>query len=382
MNITINTGDVAFVRIDCNVPLNGTVIADDFRLQAVIPTLDYLRERGARIVIAGAIGRPKGQRDDSLTTECIAEYFADKLFESCQYVDQAFGPVVEKAIAECKPGNAVMLENLRFWSEEESNNEGFAESLASLADVYVNDAFGQSHRKQASIVAITKYLPSYAGMCLEREVDALDNVLHKGKAPVVGIIGGAKVSDKLGVIEALVERCDSLLIGGAMAYTFLKGQNVSIGKSLCEDDYVDKARTWMETEKVSIPTDSVVADNIDSESTSITHSISDTQAGFDIGPETIEVFSKTIANAQTILWNGPMGVFEKSQFASGTQAIAHAVADSDAFSVVGGGDSVAAIRSMNLENKIDHVSTGGGATLEYIETGSLVGIDALRNSQA
>lgn len=378
----INTGDVVFVRIDCNVPLTDDgFIADAFRLEAVTPTLSFLKEKGARIIIAGAIGRPKGKRDESLTTKCIAQYFEGRVLDRCHYVDEAIGPVVQDAIAACLPGDGIVLENLRFWTQEETNDEEFAKDLSKFAKIYVNDAFGQSHRNQSSIVAITKFLPSYSGLCLEKEVQALQSVLSDGKSPVVGIIGGAKVSDKLGVIESLLDRCDTILIGGAMAYTFLKGQGAPIGKSLCEDDFVEKTSKWMESGKILLPIDSVVANNFDSEETSITDSIADDQAGFDIGPNSIEIFNKVISDAETILWNGPMGVFEKPQFAAGTQAIGKAVADSSAFSVVGGGDSVAAIREMNLEDKIDHVSTGGGATLEYIETGSLVGVDALINSQ-
>lgn len=374
----VGSGDVVFVRIDCNVPLNADgTIADTFRLEAVTPTIEYLRDRGARIIIAGAIGRPGGVRDESLTTQCIADYFQGGTLQKCTYVNQAIGNEVFTSISALKPGEGIVLENLRFWKEEESNDETFAKALASLADIYVNDAFGQCHRNQASIVGITQYLPSYAGLCLQSEVDALESVLVDGKDPVIAIIGGAKVSDKLGVIEALLQRCDSILIGGAMAYTFLKAQGHGIGKSLCEDDYLDKSKAWMETGKIVLPTDSVVATAIDSTDTSITTEIPDVQAGFDIGPDSIEEFSQHIVHAQTILWNGPMGVFEKVQFAQGTRAIANAVADSDAFSVVGGGDSVAAIRSMQVDKKIDHVSTGGGATLEYIESGSLVGVDAL-----
>ncbi len=382
VDATINPGDVVFVRIDCNVPLTDDgFIADAFRLEAVTPTLQYLKEKGAKIIIAGAIGRPKGKRDESLTTKCIAHYFEGRVFDNCNYVDVMHGPVVQDALAGSFQGDAIVLENLRFWSEEESNDSEFARLLAAEADVYVNDAFGQSHRNQASIVAITEFLPSYAGLCLEKEVSALESVLKNGKAPVVGIIGGAKVSDKLGVIEALMDRCDSLLIGGAMAYTFLKGQGKAIGQSLCEDNFVSTTAEWMKSGKIILPTDSVVAETMTSTDTKITGEIADGFAGFDIGPETIKRFSDIISQAQTILWNGPMGVFEQPQFAQGTQSIGQAVADSNGFSVVGGGDSVAAIRAMKLEDKIDHVSTGGGATLEYIETGSLVGVDALMNTQ-
>lgn len=378
----INSGDVVFVRIDCNVPLNGDgSIADAFRLEAVTPTFEYLRDLGARIIIAGAIGRPKGKRDESLTTEVVANYFEGSVFKSCEYVSHAYGEKVQEAIENCLPSNAIMLENLRFWEQEEANDDAFAQALAGLASYYVNDAFGQSHRNQASIVAITKYLPSFAGICLEREVKALENVLETGQSPVVGIIGGAKVSDKLQVIEALISRCDSLLIGGAMAYTFLKSRGEKIGNSLCEDDFVDKAKLLMETGKIVLPVDSVVAESIDSTQTSIEVSIEDGKAGFDIGPKSIELFAGKLATAKTVLWNGPMGVFEKEQFANGTKSIGEIVADSSAYSVVGGGDSVSAIRSLNLENKIDHVSTGGGATLEYIESGSLVGVDALTNQK-
>lgn len=378
---TINEGDVVFVRIDCNVPLDDKQITDTFRLEAVGPTLDFLKRKRARVIIAGAIGRPKGKRDDMLSTSVIADYFQGRIFETCLHSRECIDESVKRVIASMDNGSALVLENLRFWSEEESNDEEFARRLASLADIYVNDAFGQSHRKQASIVAITQYLPSYAGICLQKEVDALNKVLVEGKSPVVGIIGGAKVSDKLGVIEALLDRCDSIIVGGAMAYTFLKANGVSIGNSLCEEEFIQRASEWMKTGRIVIPVDSIVAPSIDSTDTAVATSIEDGFAGFDIGPKTCEKFSSVIASAQTILWNGPMGVFEKPQFANGTQAIGRAVADSTAFSVVGGGDSVAAIRMMKLEDRVNHVSTGGGATLEYLELGSLVGIDALTASK-
>jgi len=378
ISVDISPGQKVLVRIDCNVPLNGDgTIADTFRLEAITPTLEFLRDKGAKVVLAGAIGRPKGKRDESLTTECIAKYFLGKVFEKCVYVDEAFGEKVDDAVNNISAGDCVVIENLRFWPEEESNDESFAKKLAELVDVYVNDAFGQCHREQASIVAITKFLPSFAGICLEKEVDALENVLTNGEVPVVAIIGGAKVSDKLGVIEALLNRADTILIGGAMAYTFMKGQGIGIGDSLCEDDFVEKSKEWMETGKIVLPTDTVVADSINSTTTQNVSGIPDGLSGFDIGKDTIERFSKEISQAKTILWNGPMGVFEKHQFAQGTSSIAQVVAMSDAYSVVGGGDSVAAIRGLNLDSKIDHVSTGGGATLEYLEKGTLVGVDAL-----
>ena len=370
-------GEVVIVRIDCNVPLNSDgTIADSFRLEAVTPTLEFLRDRGAKVVIAGAIGRPGGQRVQGLTTQCIANYFQGKVFKTCNYVNEAFGQTVDLALEAISEGDSIVLENLRFWKEEETNDEVFAKNLVGSATKFVNDAFGQCHRKQASIVAITEFLPSFAGVCLQREVQALDSVLNSGTNPVVAIIGGAKVSDKLGVIEALLGRADKILIGGAMAYTFLKAQGKSIGNSLCEDDYLSQAAKWLKSGKIVLPSDSVVSSTIDSVETNCVSAIADGTSGFDIGLETTQRFSEEIAKAKTILWNGPMGVFEKPQFANGTSAIAQAVAKSSAYSVVGGGDSVAAIRSLNLESRIDHVSTGG-ATLEYLEKGMLVGINAL-----
>ncbi|MFN8015011.1 MAG: phosphoglycerate kinase [Acidimicrobiia bacterium] len=378
-NATAEKGTRVLVRIDCNVPLNSDgTIADTFRLEAVTETIKYLSGKGAKIIVAGAIGRPKGKRDESLTTKCVAEYFQDNVLEKCSYVNEAFGEQVNDAIDQCNPGEGIVLENLRFYEGEEQNDEAFAKELAGLADIYVNDAFGQCHRKQASIVAITKFLPSYMGLCLEKEVSALESVLNNGQDPVVAIIGGAKVSDKIGVIDALINRCDYILIGGAMAFTFLKAGRMAIGNSLCEDDYIDKVGPWMKTGKIFLPNDFVVAENIDSTEAEISKTIPSGYAGFDIGSDSIEKFIQIINSAKTILWNGPMGVFEKPQFAQGTNQIANAVADSNAYSVVGGGDSVAAIRQMGLENKIDHVSTGGGATLEYIEQGTLVGVEALK----
>lgn len=375
---SISQGTVVLVRIDCNVPLNedGT-IADTYRLDSVTDTLQYLKDKQAKVVIAGAIGRPKGKRDDSLSTKVIAQYFEQNIFESCAYIDQCCGEKVKELIASTANGNAIMLENLRFFEGEETNDDEFAKSLSELADIYVNDAFGQSHRNQASIVAITNYLPSYAGKCLQREVDALIKVLSGQTEGTIAIVGGSKVSDKLGVIEALLERCDKILVGGAMAYTFLKAQGKKIGNSLCEDSYVDKASQWLATNKIVLPIDSVIASDINSTDTSVAKDIDEGYAGFDIGPESVELFSQELENAGLVLWNGPMGVFEKEQFANGTNSIARLLASSSAFTVIGGGDSVAAIRELNLQDSFSHVSTGGGATLEYIESGTLVGVQAL-----
>ena len=381
-DLNMKPGDKVFIRIDCNVPLseNGQ-IEDDFRLSSVLATLEYISDAGAIAIIAGAIGRPKGKYDSALVTKPIAEYFNNKLSGSYKYLSDNPSTIEPNSIDTIAgPGDGVILENLRFYVGEESNDEIFAKELSGLAKYYVNDAFGQSHRKQASICAITNYLPSYAGLCLIKEIDALENVLSNGKDPVVAIIGGAKVSDKMKVIEKLLDRCDQILIGGAMAFTFLKSQGKEIGKSLCEDNYLDVAKKWLDTTKIIIPTDFVLADSIDSTETSISSNIEASQAGFDIGPETIETFGKIIDSSNTILWNGPMGVFEKEQFATGTQSIGELVANAKAYSVVGGGDSVSAIRQMKLESTIDHVSTGGGATLEYIEQGTLVGIKALQDS--
>ena len=381
-DLNIEKGDKVFVRIDCNVPLSETgEIEDDFRLTSVMPTLQYIKDAGGIAIIAGAIGRPKGKFDKSLTTEPIADYFQMNLYTACVYIaDNPTSLETVSIINECNPGEAVVLENLRFYSGEESNDEGFAEQLAHLADYYVNDAFGQSHRNQASICAITKFLPSYAGFCLAKEVDALENVLINGKDPVVAIIGGAKVSDKMKVIEKLMQRCDKVIIGGGMGYTFMKSQGAEIGNSLCEDEYLDVAKEWYSTGKIAIPIDWVVADDINSTDTDVVSEILPTQSGFDIGPKSVKEFSDTINCAKTILWNGPMGVFEKEQFANGTSEIANVVANASAYTVVGGGDSVSAIRQYKLESKIDHVSTGGGATLEYIEQGTLVGVEALLES--
>lgn len=381
-DLKIASGDRVLVRIDCNVPLDSSGnIEDDFRLTSVFDTLNYIKDAGGVAIIAGAIGRPKGVFDPSLTTQPIAKYFAEHIYSKCEYIMTV--PTADDtflSIEACKPGEAVVLENLRFFPEEEKNDEDFAKVLSTLADFYVNDAFGQSHRKQASICAITNYLPSYAGFCLSREVAALENVLENGRDPVVAIIGGAKVSDKMKVIEKLLERCSYILIGGAMAFTFMKSSGQEIGKSLYEEEFVQLAGEWLSSGKIVIPSDFVLANSIDSQETVISSSIENDQAGFDIGPETISNFKNILSNANTVLWNGPMGVFEKEQFANGTNEIGTMVANSNAYCVVGGGDSVAAIRKLKIENKIDHVSTGGGATLEYIEQGTLVGIEALKNS--
>ena len=392
-------GDVAgrrvFVRLDLNVPLADGVVTDDARIRASMPTLTELLERGASIVAASHLGRPHGRVDESLRLGPVAELLAELLGRVVEYLptDGVLSPEVEqscKALA-FEPGRVVLLENLRFDPGEEANDRAFAMRLADLADDYVDDAFGAVHRAHASVAALPEVLEEQgrttaAGRLLQREVEALSRLLHEPARPYVAVLGGAKVSDKLGTIGALVERVDALLVGGAMAFTFIAANGGSVGDSLVEPDRFDEVRAARDRADdrgvvLQLPEDVVAAPDRTVEAPRHTVRASEVptgEMGLDIGPRTVEEFARSIADAKTIMWNGPMGVFELEPFGAGTRGVATAIAGSSAFAVAGGGDSLAAVKKYGLEDGFDHLSTGGGASLEFLEGRELPGIAVLQ----
>ncbi|HVX30557.1 MAG TPA: phosphoglycerate kinase [Nitrolancea sp.] len=374
------------VRADFNVPLDHGEITDDTRIRATLPTIELLRERGARIILMSHLGRPKGQVREELRLAPVAKALGDLLGISITYVRDIVGFEVDEELAGLSLGDVALLENLRFDPREEKNDPEFAKELAALGDCYVNDAFGAAHRAHASTVGVTEYLPSAAGLLLQREVDALSHVLNDADRPFALILGGAKVSDKIGVINNLLKRVDSVLVGGGMANTFLKAMGIDVGKSLVEEDNVEVAADVLKRAEVGgvdllLPVDAVVAERMSEDvavETVIVERVGPDQAIFDIGPETVKRFADALRPARTIVWNGPMGVFEIEKFANGTRGIAEAVAASDGFTLVGGGDSVAAVQQLGVADRISHISTGGGASLEFLEGKDLPGIAALQ----
>jgi len=377
------SGKRVFVRVDFNVPLKEGVITDDTRIRAALPTIALLRERGARVILGSHLGRPKGAWNDKYSLAPVAVRLAELLGANVQTVNAVTGPDAEAAAAALNDGDVLLIENLRFDPREEKNDPEFAAELARLAEIYVNDAFGAAHRAHASTAGVAAHLPAYAGLLMLGEIEALSRVVSEPERPFVAILGGAKVSDKLAVIDNLLSKVDALIIGGGMANTLLLAQGVEIGNSLAEADLVDRAKGILaEAERLGVrlllPIDAVISDSIDGVGAIVsTGQIGGNQAIFDIGPASAAAFADVIATAKTIFWNGPMGVFEQPAFAEGTRAVAAAVANSHGFSVVGGGDSVAAIEQLGFADRIDHISTGGGASLEYIEGRTLPGIAAI-----
>jgi phosphoglycerate kinase len=376
------------LRVDFNVPLDGTKIRDDTRIRAALPTIRDLLDRNAAVLLVSHLGRPKGQPNPKYSLAPVAERLSELLGQPVQFIDDVAGDAARDAAKNLQPGAVLLLQNVRFEPGEEKNDPELAQRLAQLADLYVNDAFGAAHRAHASTEGIARLLPSYAGGLMLSEVEALQRLVDSPRDGFVAIIGGAKVSDKIGVLEHLVERVESLLIGGGMANTFLLERGNEIGTSLAEPDALDDARRFVRLAgqygtAVLLPSDVVIAPSIDSDQTSTisADAVPTDQSIFDIGPDTIAGFSKRIGAAKTIFWNGPMGVFEKPQFATGTKEIARAVAESRADTVIGGGDKVAALGEAGVAGQISHISTGGGASLEFVEGRALPGIEALRGER-
>jgi 3-phosphoglycerate kinase len=375
-------GTRVLVRVDFNVPVKDGEVTDDTRIRRALPTIRHLLSEGARPLLISHLGRPKGEPDPKYAMDPVAARLGELLDEPVKKLDAAVGPEVEEALEDWDGRGVVLLENSRFYPGETKNDPDLADQLASLADLYVDDAFGAAHRAHATTVGVAERLPAAAGLLLEEEIDYLDAVLENPKRPFVAILGGAKVSDKLGVIESLLGTADSLLVGGAMCFTFFKALGYEIGNSLVEDDYLEEARRLMgeADERLILPVDVVVADamenGVETETVPV-DAIPAGKLGLDIGHDTVALFERHISEARTIFWNGPMGVFEIDAFARGTEGVAKAVADSTATSVVGGGDSVAAVNKLGLEGEMSHISTGGGASLEYVEGKELPGVAVL-----
>jgi phosphoglycerate kinase len=374
-----------FMRVDFNVPIENGRITDDNRITASLPSIMYVLDKGGCLILASHLGRPKGKPEPKYSLKPVATRLSELLGKPVQFASDCVGPEVQKMASALKPGDILMLENLRFHAEEEKNDPVFAEQLASLCDVYVNDAFGTAHRAHASTAGIARYVSVAAsGLLMQRELEALGHALTNAEKPYVAIVGGAKISDKIELIENFLNIANTILIGGAMAYTFLRAQGIETGKSLVEADKIDLARDLLARASakhvsIELPVDHVVASGLDSTDAQVVpvQKTPGDRMGLDIGPQTVKKYSDIIRQAKTIVWNGPMGVFEKPRFAEGTFAIARAVADSKAFSIVGGGDSAAAVAQSGVESKITHISTGGGAALEFLSGQKLPGVEVL-----
>ena len=384
-------GKRVLVRVDFNVTLDQGRISDDGRLRAVLPTIRYLQERGAMIILCSHLGRPGGKVVEDMRLAPVCHRLSELLQRDVACMDECIGPGVEAAVKELKPGGVILLENLRFHPEEEENDPNFARSLASIAEVFVNDGFAVAHRSHASTEGVTHYLPSVAGFLMEKELQVLGSVLQSPQRPLVVALGGAKVSDKMGVLENFLNKVDTLLIGGGMAATFLKARGLPVGNSLVEDNRLDLARNMMERARENgtsllIPLDVVVADSFGPEASSRTVDVEDVPDGWyimDIGHRTLDVFRAEVARGKTILWNGPMGVFEFPAFSRGTRELAAALGSlNGATTILGGGSTAEVVDSLGIADRITHVSTGGGASLEFLEGKTLPGVAALLDKEA
>ncbi|MEF7608234.1 phosphoglycerate kinase, partial [Bacillus anthracis] len=369
-------GKRVFCRVDFNVPMKEGKITDETRIRAALPTIQYLVEQGAKVILASHLGRPKGQAVEELRLTPVAARLGELLGKDVKKADEAFGPVAQEMVAAMNEGDVLVLENVRFYAGEEKNDAELAKEFAALADIFVNDAFGAAHRAHASTAGIADYLPAVSGLLMEKELEVLGKALSNPERPFTAIIGGAKVKDKIGLIRHLLDKVDNLIIGGGLAYTFVKALGHEIGLSLCEDDKIELAKEFMQLAKEKgvnfyMPVDVVITEEFSETATTKIvgiDSIPSNWEGVDIGPKTREIYADVIKNSKLVVWNGPMGVFEMTPFAEGTKAVGQALADAEGtYSVIGGGDSAAAVEKFGMADKMSHISTGGGASLEFME---------------
>ncbi|WP_285853418.1 phosphoglycerate kinase [Sporosarcina luteola] len=380
-------GKRVFCRVDFNVPMENGEVTDDTRIRAAVPTIEFMAEKGAKVILASHLGRPKGEVNEDMRLTAAGARLSELLGKNVKKLDASIGEEVEQAVADMKAGDIILLENVRFHAGEEKNDPELAKNFADLADVFVNDAFGAAHRAHASTAGIAEFIPAVSGFLLEKELEVLGKALSNPERPFTAIIGGAKVKDKIGVIDNLLDNVDHLLIGGGLSYTFTRAQGYETGNSLVEEDKIELAKSFIQKAKeknvkLHLPIDAVVADAF-SESANVKtvkiDEIPEGWMGLDIGPETAELYADVIRNSKLILWNGPMGVFEMEPFAAGTKKVALAMAETEAYTVIGGGDSAAAVEKFDVADKMDHVSTGGGASLEFMEGKELPGVTALND---